>query len=392
MNIKITACIILIFLFIANISTVRAEPSVSAQSAILIEKSSGRVLYSKNADAKLPIASTTKILTALCAVDALGNDIDKIAEISNNAAGVEGSSMYLEPGEKMTVRELLYGLMLSSGNDASVAVAESVCGSVENFVELMNQTAARLGADSSHFTNPNGLPSDSHFSTAHDMAKITAAALDNPIFAETVKTKSYKIEGDGKAYSRTLTNHNKLLGMYEGCIGVKTGFTKAAGRCLVSAAEKNNMVLICVTLNAPNDWNDHISLLDYGFNTFEYKKIIDSRTAAMSIDVTGAVDSSVPVYPEKDLFYPLTSGEIIDIEAELYPEVSAPLSKGDTVGSIKLSLRSAIQPTETNFPHGIPLVVNSKIQALSVAKRKSFSVRFIHTIRDFFGVWLKLTS
>ncbi len=366
---------------------VSATPSVSAQSAILIEKNSGRVLYEKNADSRLPMASTTKIMTALCALNAFGDNINNIIEISDNAAGVEGSSMYLVRGEKMTVCELLYGLMLSSGNDAAVAIAEAVSGSPEEFAALMNKTAAEVGADSTHFTNPNGLPDDEHYSTARDMARITASALCNPQFAEIVKTKTYKITGEGKAYPRTLTNHNKLLSMYEGCVGVKTGFTKAAGRCLVSAAERNEMTLICVTLNAPSDWNDHSALFDYGFENFEYKKIFDSHTPAASIEVTGSAVGAVPVYPETDIYYPLMSDESFTVDTEIFPEVSAPLSKGESVGTIKFS---ACLKNQTTDIISTPLVVRSDIQKQSAIKRKRFSSQLLDSIFRFYSGWLKL--
>lgn len=193
---------------------------------IVLEKDSGRVLYQKNAEKQMPMASTTKIMTAIVALEQ--GDPAAQVQISPAAAGVEGSSMYLETGEKLTLEELLYGLMLSSGNDAAVAIAEHF-GGTEAFVGLMNQKAQEIGANNTHFANPNGLPDDTHYSTSHDMATITAYGLKNPKFAEIVATKSYQIAGEGKAYTRTLTNHNKLLNICEGCIGVKTGFTKAAG-------------------------------------------------------------------------------------------------------------------------------------------------------------------
>lgn len=258
-----------VIIFAVTLHTpVSAEPSVSAQAAVMTEVSSGKILYSKNADKVLPMASTTKIMTALVAVEAAGDRLDEVVEISDSAAGVEGSSMYLEKGEKMTLRELLYGLMLSSGNDAAVAIAENIGGSVEGFVDMMNQKAAEMGLTSTHFVNPNGLPDESHYSSANDMAKMTCHAMKNPDFAEIVGTKSYNISGEGKSYPRTLSNHNKLLRMYEGCIGVKTGFTKAAGRCLVSCAERDGLMLVCVTLNAPDDWNDHTLMFNYGFENF----------------------------------------------------------------------------------------------------------------------------
>jgi len=196
----------------------------------------------------------------------------------------------------MTIRELLYGLMLSSGNDAAVAIGESIGGSIDAFVELMNKKAVEIGANNTHFANPNGLPNQEHYSTAEDMAKITAYGMSNSAFADIVSTKSYKIQGEGKAYPRVLSNHNKLLSMYEGCIGVKTGFTKAAGRCLVSGAERNGMTLICVTLNAPDDWNDHKKMFDYGFEKYNMTTLRSCEEPLCAAEVLGSKAGAVPVY------------------------------------------------------------------------------------------------
>ena len=219
-----------------------AKMLVPPQSAIVMEKESGRILYEINPRQKLPMASTTKIMTAIVALEK-GNPADNVT-ISATAEGVEGSSMYIRQGEIMSLEELLYGLMLCSGNDAAVAIAEHVGGNIEQFVQMMNQKAQEIGALDTHFDNPNGLPSDSHYSTAYDMALITAYGLKNATFAKIVSTREMTISGYGKQYVRQLVNHNKLLRMYPDCIGVKTGFTKEAGRCLVSAAKRDGMTLI----------------------------------------------------------------------------------------------------------------------------------------------------
>ena len=286
-----------------------AKAGVSAQSAIVIEQSTGRVLYSKNSDAHLPMASTTKIMTAICAIEN-GNLEDEVP-ISAQAAVTEGSSMYLQEGEKMKLKELLYGLMLSSGNDAAVAIAEYFGGN-DKFVELMNKKTKEVGALDTNFANPNGLPDDSHYSTAHDMARITAYGLKNPEFAQIVSSKTYKVQGEGKAYPRQLTNHNKLLNMCKGCIGVKTGFTKAAGRCLVSACERDGMTLICVTLNAPNDWSDHCNLYDDLFSQYKMKKIIESGQRIKEIKMENSETGKILAVADKDIYYPLTDGEKTD--------------------------------------------------------------------------------
>lgn len=328
---------ILIFIFcIFPLNNLSCYAEVSAQSAIVIEKSSGRILYDKNADKKLPMASTTKIMTALVALE--NGNTDDIITISSTAAGTEGSSMYLEAGEKMTLLELLYGLMLSSGNDAAVAIAEHF-GGTDKFVALMNNKAKEIGATKTNFTNPNGLPDNSHYSTAWDMAKITAVALENETFLEIVSSKSYRVAGEGKAYSRTLSNHNKLLNMYQGCIGVKTGFTKAAGRCLVSAAEKEEMTLICVTLNAPDDWNDHINLYNQLFPEYSLRHILHSGVPLDSIQVENSTLDSLSVTVNEDFLYPLAKDEEISTTLTLSPPLYAPVENLTQCGDAILSLK-----------------------------------------------------
>lgn len=262
---KITAAIIL-SLIICFPAHAEAPEGISARSAVLMDAASGRLLYEKNGFERLPMASTTKIMTALLTAENCA--MDEVVTVSPAASGVEGSSLWLEIGEKLTVRELLLGLMLKSGNDAAVALAEQTAGSVDAFVLLMNAKAKEIGMSNTGFVTPNGLDADGHYTTAYDMALLACRAMQNPDFRETVSTETASIPWQGHDWGRSLKNHNKLLGMYEGCTGIKTGFTKKAGRCLVSSAERDGRELVCVTLNAPDDWNDHIRLLDYGFGDF----------------------------------------------------------------------------------------------------------------------------
>ncbi len=353
--------------------SVSAEPGISAQAAIVIEATSGRVLYQKNAETKLPMASTTKIITAMVALKH-GKLTDKV-KISSTAAGVEGSSMYLEAGEVMTVEELLYGLMLASGNDAAVAIAEHL-GGVENFVALMNQTAIELGAKNTHLENPNGLPHENHYSTAHDMARLTAEGLKNPDFAKIVSTQSYSISGAGKSYPRTLTNHNKLLRMMEDCIGVKTGFTKAAGRCLVSAAKRNGMTLICVTLNAPSDWNDHQNLYDHLFSVYRLVPVLRAGTPLALIPVEKSDTPSLPLTVAEDVSYPLSTEEIYTTELSVAPPLTAPVVAGSKGGTALVRLGDTTIRT-------VPLIT-----AGSAARQSVFSSKeggLLHYILDFFS-------
>lgn len=264
---KNAAMILLIIFVISSLPVMAAPPeSLSARSAVLIDGASGRLLYEKNGFEKLSMASTTKIMTAILAIENCG--MDDVVTISSTASGVEGSSLWLEVGEKLSVEQLLYGLMLNSGNDAAVALAEQVSGTVDDFVKLMNNKARELGMFNTSFETPNGLDSDDHYTTAYDMAIMTRYAMTLPDFRKIVGTKNAAIPWADNPWDRSLKNHNKLLWQYEGCTGVKTGYTKKSGRCLVSAAMRDGRELIAVTLNAPDDWNDHTKLLDYGFNDF----------------------------------------------------------------------------------------------------------------------------
>ena len=243
--------IVMSFLLIINSFSVNL-PQVSAQNCsargmAVLEMESGRVLYSKNMNEKLKMASTTKIVTAYTVIKHCKN-LDEPFKISDKAIGIEGTSIYLKSGEVLTARELLYGLMLRSGNDASVALALHCADSIEAFAEMMNQTALECGAKNSHFVNPHGLDADGHYTTAYDLALITSRALQNKTFAEIVSTKNIKISG-GETGTRYLVNKNRLLNSLDGCVGVKTGFTKGAGRCLVSAVKRGNRTAACVVLN-----------------------------------------------------------------------------------------------------------------------------------------------
>jgi len=256
-----------IFLTILLITLLFSIPvgaiSTSASSAILINADTLSVLYAKNADEKRSMASTTKIMTALLLSEA--NTPQKTVTVTKEMAYVEGTNMGLKVGDTVTYNALLYGLLLSSGNDAANTVALSLSKSFSDFAVLMNKRAEQIGMKNTSFVTPSGLDDENHYSTAFDMALLAATALKNPQFAKAAATKEITIDIDNKGTMRTFSNHNKMLRLYDGAIGVKTGFTKKSGRCLVSAAKKDNVTLIAVTLNAPNDWEDHKKMLDYGF-------------------------------------------------------------------------------------------------------------------------------
>ena len=247
------------------LTAVTEAVEVSAAAAVLMDADSGRLLYEKNGEKRMLIASTTKLMTALVALEQGGLQ-QEITVTGGHMA--EGSSMYLRPGEKLTLETLLYGLLLSSGNDAALAVTECMGGAVP-FVARMNEKAAELGMENTHFANPNGLDDEAHYSTAEDMAKLAAAAMDDPVLRRVASTKTARIGG------RTLTNHNKLLSRVEGCVGLKTGYTRAAGRTLVSCAERDGVRLVAVTLQDGDDWNDHASLYEQGFRVLRPVKAVE---------------------------------------------------------------------------------------------------------------------
>lgn len=275
--------------------------AISAQKAYVLDAVSGRVLYEKNPNERSLIASTTKIMTALIVCEQC-NVLDRM-RIPKEAVGIEGSSMYLQEGEILTLQELLYGLMLSSGNDAAVALAIYCGGTVEGFAELMNDKARNLGLKNTHFENPNGLDSPGHYSTARDLAVLAAYAMENPVFQKTVSTRSLRIG------QRFLTNHNKLLGRVNGVDGVKTGFTKAAGRILVSSAVRNERRIVAVTINAPDDWQDHERMLEDGFSQYKVTGFVRKGDLVDCVDVLGGESRKVSVVAAEDFQYALAEGE-----------------------------------------------------------------------------------
>ncbi|WP_044747967.1 D-alanyl-D-alanine carboxypeptidase family protein [Bacillus alveayuensis] len=280
--------------------------SVSAKSAILIEQTSGRVLFEKDAHTKRRIASITKIMTAVLAIES--GKMEETVTVSNRAVRTEGSSIYLKPNEKIKLKHLVYGLMLRSGNDAAVAIAEHVGGSVEGFVFLMNQKAAEIGMTNTEFANPHGLDdAENHYSTAYDMALLMRYAMQNEEFRKISGTKVYSAPNPDERWNRVWRNKNKLLtNLYEYCTGGKTGYTKRAKRTLVTTASKEGLDLIAVTLNAPDDWNDHITMFEYGFNHYVLAKTDDERIVKNIKD--GFYRKKVVA--KRDFLYPVTEEEI----------------------------------------------------------------------------------
>lgn len=298
--------------------------ALSAQKAVLYDPVGGRMLYEKQPDSRSLIASTTKIMTALLICEQC-NVMDRM-RIPKEAVGIEGSSMYLKEGEILTLQELLYGLMLSSGNDAAVALAIYCGGTVEGFAERMNDKARALGLTGTHFENPNGLDSPGHYSTAGDLAVLAAHAMENPIFAKTVSTKSIKI-GD-----RYLHNHNKLLWLLEGADGVKTGFTKAAGRILVSSALREGRRLVAVTINDPRDWDDHKQLLEQGFTGFSLQRLVTRGDRVGTAEIAGGTEPEVQLLAKEHFVYAVAEGEQPELVLPEPGFVYAPVTQGAEAG------------------------------------------------------------
>lgn len=310
-------------LAVALLIPVKAE-AVSARRAYVLDAVSGRELFVRNPDERSLIASTTKIMTALIVCEQC-NVLDRM-RIPKEAVGIEGSSMYLKEGEVLTLQELLYGLMLSSGNDAAVALAIYCGGTVEGFAELMNDKARNLGLTGTHFENPNGLDSPGHYSTARDLAKLAAYAMKNPIFYKTVSAKSVRIG------ERCLTNHNKLLWKLEGADGVKTGFTKAAGRILVSSATRQGRRIIGVTIDAPDDWNDHCQLLNEGFARYQDRQIVQAGQRVSVQEVLGGDARRIEMLAAEDFSYALAAEECPQLVLPGPGFVYAPAVEGAEAG------------------------------------------------------------
>ena len=327
---KISALFLCVIALLKPVSAL----GLSAASAVCMDLDSGRILYAYNENQPMQIASTTKIMTALLVLE--NCSLDEKVKIPKESVGVEGSSLYLKAGEVISVKDLLYGLMLRSGNDAAVALAIHCAGSVEAFADMMNDKAQKFGLENCNFVNPHGLSEEGHLCSAHDLAVIAAEAMNYPDFAAIVSTKSYTFG------NRTVVNHNKLLRLYDGAVGVKTGFTKAAGRTLVGAAEKDGQTLITVTLSAPNDWNDHVQLFDYGFETYPETEIICHGEVMARLPVAGSGEDTATIVSEEGFFYPLSDSEQIDIELHIPEFLVAPVQQGQYVGSAVITLDGEI--------------------------------------------------
>ena len=333
---RIYSALIAIFVVAGCVCVPVGAVGTSATAAILMEADSGRILYENNMHQQSLIASITKLMTALVAAE-MTDDLEETFVVAPESCGIEGSSIYLRPAEEITMEALLHGVLLNSGNDAAMAVAIQCGGTQEAFVARMNDRAQSLGMENTHFANPNGLDAEGHHSTAYDMALLAQECLKNEDVARIAATKSAALGG------RVFYNHNKLLWKYEGCVGMKTGYTERAGRTLISAAERDGMRLIAVTLNDGNDWHDHAELLDYGFEQWQNQTLCEQGDVMAQIPVTGGIVPFVDVVTGEGATYPVDNVEQVTHEIILHSEyLVAPVVAGGEAGTIVYSMNDEI--------------------------------------------------
>ncbi|HZK25400.1 MAG TPA: D-alanyl-D-alanine carboxypeptidase family protein [Oscillospiraceae bacterium] len=342
-------------------------PQVTARAAVVLDQATGRILFSKNAHEQLPMASTTKIMTAILAVES--GKLAEVVTVSEYASLVEGSSVDLEAGEKKTLEELLFGLILRSGNDAAAAIAEFLAGSVEEFAEQMTEKAHALGAVHTNFMNPHGLDHEEHYTTAYDLGLIAVHAMTLPKFREVAATAEKKISWTGRSYDRLLSNQNKLLTMYEGAEGIKTGWTTPAGRCFVGAAARDDWRLVTVVLNAPEMWEDTTDLLDFGYAHYQRKTIVKAETPLKTAAVRKGAAQKISLVASEDIMLPLKDNEadLLRYAWEVPEEVQAPISKGEQLGTLRIYFGTQ-QVSE------VPLVAAAEVESkgLFASLRKFF--------------------
>lgn len=327
-------------LVINTVFAADSKPEVTAKSAIVIEASTGKILFEKNAEERRYPASTTKIMTLIVALEH-GNLNDTVTA-SANATSTEGSSLWLTQGEQLKMLDMLYGIMLISGNDATVAVAEHISGSVQNFAKLMTEKAHAIGANNTSFTNSSGLPDPNHYTTAHDLARITAYGYKIPLFEQIVSTKTKTIPWPGKDHDRELYNENRMLWLYDGANGVKTGYTEAAGRCLVSAAKRNGVQLIAVVLDSERMWDDSIVLLDYGFKQVSSRVVYTEGDILKTVRVVNGKAGTVMLKINSSLVAPVFTDNNDDFQTEIDAPsyIQAPIIAGQKLGVVKLKYKN----------------------------------------------------
>lgn len=366
------AAVIFMFGLFLPAKNAEAAPSVNAKAYVLMEASTGRVLLENNRDEKLPMASTTKIMTCLLAVE--NGNMEDIVTIPKEAVGQEGTSIYLREGEQVLFSDLVYGLMLASGNDAAVAIAIHLAGSVENFAQMMNEKARQIGALNSNFVTPNGLPDDNHYTTAYDLALISSYAMQNEKFCEIVGTSKMDLQQDDDSPARYLRSKNKILYQYEGGNGIKTGYTKAAGKCLSAGAKRGDMQLVAVVLNDYDMFVDCMALLDYGFEHYQMRQIAQAGQNYGEIPVENGLEKSVPTALRENIYLPLTEEEVTMVEEKvnMSSSLSAPVQEGEVVGFVEFSFGE--------------LTAKSEIIAAASARESTYEFHFSRVLQRWLGL------
>ena len=357
--------------FVLSGLTVFAQPDVSASCAALMVAETGELIYGKNEHDRRSMASTTKIMTSLLAIEALTPQ--RKITVSADMLNIEGTSMGLLPGDTVTLEGLVYGMLLQSGNDAANVTAITLGGNVENFVSMMK--------------TPSGLDSKEHYSTAYDMALLGCTAIKNPEFAAVCSQKSAVVCYGNPPYRRTLTNHNRLLRIYDDAVGIKTGFTKKSGRCLVSAARRDGVTLVAVTLNAPDDWNDHSKMLEYGFSVVERHEA-DTDMSAVSLKIAGGESESVPLKLSRPLRYISRKGKTARTEQKISLKKFeyAPIEENTVVGSVELIIDGNVVDRAEILTAGAVRVQN--IVPKEPQKEKSRIKKFIEKIKNILRNWM----
>lgn len=345
------------------------EVDSSAASAIVIDAQHGTVLLSHQAEMERPMASTTKVMTALLALEEC--DLTELVTAGHNAFGVPGTSIYLSEGEILTMEDMLYGLMLASGNDAAVAIAEHIDGSVAVFCERMTARARELGCEHTVFLTPHGLPQDGHYTTAHDLALIAREAMKNETFRQIVSTTRATIPWEGREYDRILNNKNKLLTTYPGATGIKTGYTRAAGRCLVSSAQRDGMELICVVLNCADWFDESARLLDAAFTEYGWFTMLEAGETVREMQVEVSDGTMLPIVAQGELGGVASKDSLPSLELELPERLEAPIDRGEPLGTARMVVQG-----ETVAQ--VPLVAGEAVE------RDDFP----HRIRHYFSLWI----
>jgi len=367
---RVIICLLLMIIIMPSANAL----NLNAQSAVAIDSLTGRILCEQNANMRLGMASTTKIMTGILAIEK-GNMQD-IVTISKHASYVEGSSIYLKENEKVSLETLVYGLLLKSGNDAAIAIAEHISGSESEFVKLMNDKAKELGLTNTNFANPHGLYDQNHYTTAYELALIGRYAMNNPVFANIVNSTKY-IENPPEQRDRhEIFNANKLISMYDEADGIKPGYTPETGRTLVGSATKNGWRVITVTLNCKDDWNEHKLMFDYSFQNYTLQKIAKKGQSIGTYRVAGGVYNEVGVILSEDVYAPIKNGESAKgkIDAQQM-KLKAPVQCGQFVGQATVNL-------ENGFKSTAKLCTNSEVKA----KSKSMLENILGLIIALFGV------